>query len=42
MTEERKPERVDPAWLRGMTKPRMTRRDLFRYAGAGVGALSLS
>lgn len=33
---------IDPAWLRGMLMPRMSRRDLFRYAGVGVGALSLS
>jgi spermidine/putrescine transport system substrate-binding protein len=42
MTEERKPDHVDPTWLRGITMPRMSRRQLFRYAGAGVGALSLS
>jgi spermidine/putrescine transport system substrate-binding protein len=33
---------MDPAWLRGMTGKRVSRRQLFRYAGAGVGALSLS
>lgn len=32
----------DPAWIRGMTQRRMSRRDLFRYAGAGAGALGLS
>jgi spermidine/putrescine transport system substrate-binding protein len=35
-------QRVDPAWLRGMTSKRMSRRQLFRYAGVGAGALSLS
>jgi spermidine/putrescine transport system substrate-binding protein len=34
--------RMDPAWIRGMTQRRMSRRDLFRYAGAGAGALGLS
>jgi spermidine/putrescine transport system substrate-binding protein len=33
---------VDPAWVRGMTMPRMSRRDLLKYAGAGAGALGLS
>ncbi len=32
---------IDPAWLRGMTMRRMSRRDLFRTAGVGAGALSL-
>ena len=32
----------DPAWIRGMTRRRMSRRELFRYAGAGAGALGLS
>ncbi|MGA9162066.1 MAG: spermidine/putrescine ABC transporter substrate-binding protein [Actinomycetota bacterium] len=32
----------DPAWIRGMTQRRMSRRDLFRYAGAGAGALGIS
>ena len=31
----------DPAFLRGLTMRRMTRRDLFRSAGVGAGALSL-
>ncbi|MGH2596072.1 MAG: polyamine ABC transporter substrate-binding protein [Actinomycetota bacterium] len=31
----------DPAFLRGLTMRRMTRRDLFRSAGVGVGALSI-
>jgi spermidine/putrescine transport system substrate-binding protein len=34
--------RIDPAWVRGMTKKRMSRRQLFRYTGAGVGAYGLS
>jgi spermidine/putrescine transport system substrate-binding protein len=33
---------VDPALLRGITGRRFSRRDLFRYAGIGAGALSLS
>jgi spermidine/putrescine transport system substrate-binding protein len=32
----------DPAWMRGMTRRRISRRELFRYAGAGAGALGLS
>ena len=32
----------DPAFLRGATMRRMSRRDLLRYAGVGAGALSLS
>ncbi len=39
MTEPRK---IDPSFLRGATMRRMSRRDLFRYAGVGAGALSLS
>jgi spermidine/putrescine transport system substrate-binding protein len=31
----------DPAFLRGLTTRRMSRRDLFRSAGVGVGALSI-
>ena len=41
MSKEPAP-RMDPAWIRGMTQRRMSRRDLFRYAGAGAGALGLS
>jgi spermidine/putrescine transport system substrate-binding protein len=33
---------IDPAWLRGMTGKRLSRRQLFRYAGAGVGAYGLA
>jgi len=32
---------IDPALLRGLTRQRMTRRDLLRTAGVGAGALSL-
>lgn len=31
----------DPAFLRGLTSRRLSRRDLFRSAGVGAGALSL-
>jgi spermidine/putrescine transport system substrate-binding protein len=33
---------IDPTWLRGLTQRRMSRRDLFKYTGAGLGAASLS
>ena len=36
------PRVPDPSLLRGATMPRMSRRDLFRAAGVGAGALSLS
>jgi spermidine/putrescine transport system substrate-binding protein len=39
MTDPRIP---DPSLLRGATMRRMSRRDLFRYAGVGAGALSLA
>ena len=32
---------IDPALLRGLTQRRMSRRDLFRAAGVGAGALSM-
>jgi spermidine/putrescine transport system substrate-binding protein len=32
----------DPALWRGLTQRRVSRRDLFKYAGAGAGALTLS
>ena len=32
---------TDPVLLRGLTQQRIGRRDLFRYAGVGAGALSL-
>jgi len=35
------PRSVDPAWLRGMTMRRMSRRDLLKAGGVGVSALSL-
>jgi spermidine/putrescine transport system substrate-binding protein len=35
-------DRVDPAWLRGATQRRVSRRDVFRYAGVGGGAIGLS
>lgn len=33
---------IDPAIWRGLTQPRLSRRDIFRYAGAGAGVLGLS
>ncbi len=36
------PRIVDPALVRGLTQPRLTRRQLLRYAGVGAGALGLS
>jgi spermidine/putrescine transport system substrate-binding protein len=41
MNDERLPH-TDPAWIRGMTQRRMSRRDVLRYAGVGAGALGLS
>jgi spermidine/putrescine transport system substrate-binding protein len=41
MNEGQQPK-VDPSWIRGMTQRRMSRRDLFKYAGVGAGAVSLS
>jgi spermidine/putrescine transport system substrate-binding protein len=35
-------ERFDPALIRGLTQPRLSRRDVLKYAGLGAGALSLS
>ncbi len=32
---------IDPALLRGLTEPRLTRRQALRMGGAGVGALSV-
>jgi spermidine/putrescine transport system substrate-binding protein len=37
-----KPKEIDPALLRGLTQRRVSRRDLFKYAGAGAGAMGLS
>jgi spermidine/putrescine transport system substrate-binding protein len=43
MTDDRKDlSKVDPAWLRGVTMRRMSRRDLFRTAGVGAAGLSLA
>jgi spermidine/putrescine transport system substrate-binding protein len=43
MTDDPKDlSKVDPAWLRGMTMRRMSRRDLFRTAGVGAAGLSLA
>ena len=33
---------VDPAWLRGMTSKRMSRRSLLKAAGVGAGTLSFA
>jgi spermidine/putrescine transport system substrate-binding protein len=33
---------IDPAWLRGATQRRFSRRDVLRYAGIGGGALAAS
>jgi len=35
-------EHLDPSLLRGLPQSRLSRRDLMKYAGMGVGALSLS
>ena len=40
--DEKELEKINPALARGLTQRRITRRDAFRYAGAGAGALSLS
>ena len=45
MSEHREHEEqpiIDPSLFRGLTEPRMTRRDLLRYAGMGAGAFGLS
>jgi spermidine/putrescine transport system substrate-binding protein len=42
MSEDQQVPQIDPSFLRGMTQRRVSRRDLFKYAGAGAGALSLS
>jgi spermidine/putrescine transport system substrate-binding protein len=38
----REARHIDPAIWRGLTQPRLSRRDMLRYAGAGAGALGLS
>lgn len=42
MSEEKRTHRIDPAWARGITMPRFSRRELFRYVGVGAGSLSLA
>jgi spermidine/putrescine transport system substrate-binding protein len=42
MTERNDRPQIDPALLRGLTQRRMTRRDLFKAAGVGAGALSMA
>jgi spermidine/putrescine transport system substrate-binding protein len=39
---DQRPPAIDPAWIRGMTGRRMSRRDVLRSAGIGAGALGLS
>ena len=41
MTDRKDDFLNDPAFMRGLTMRRMSRRDLFRSAGIGAGALSL-
>src|SRR5437867_2342594 len=41
MTEPYDPMK-DPALWRGLTQRRVSRRELFKYAGAGAGALTVS
>lgn len=42
MSDARSVPAGDPAWLRGMTMRRMSRRQMMRYAGMSVGTLSLA
>ncbi len=42
MTERKDDPLNDPAFLRGLTMRRMSRRDLLRSAGVGAGALSMA
>jgi spermidine/putrescine transport system substrate-binding protein len=42
MTDRPVPPYIDPALLRGLTQRRISRRDMLRYTGAGVGAASLA
>lgn len=42
MTDRKDRLITDPALLRGLTMRRMSRRDLFRYAGVGAGSVSLA
>jgi spermidine/putrescine transport system substrate-binding protein len=41
MSDDRVPA-VDPAWLRGLTQRRLSRRDVLRIAGVGSGAMAAS
>lgn len=40
--EARQPRHVDPSIMRGLTQPRLSRRDMLKFAGAGAGAFGLS
>jgi spermidine/putrescine transport system substrate-binding protein len=42
MSDQPRPPHLDPATLRGLTQRRVSRRDLFRYAGVGAGAVGLT
>ncbi len=42
MTERNDDLFKDPSFIRGMTQKRLSRRDVFKYAGIGAGALSMS
>jgi spermidine/putrescine transport system substrate-binding protein len=42
MTDQFDPSRMDPAFWRGLTQRRLSRRQVLKSAGAGAGALGLS
>ncbi len=42
MTERNEQPGMDPAFLRGLTQRRVSRREMFRYAGVGAGAVSMA
>lgn len=42
MSEHPDPSELDPALIRGLTQRRLSRGDMLRISGAGLGALSLS
>ena len=42
MTDRNDDLSKDPSFVRGMTMKRLSRRDVFKYAGIGAGALSMS
>jgi spermidine/putrescine transport system substrate-binding protein len=42
MTDRKDAPHIDPALFRGLTQRRLSRRDLFKTAGVGVGVLSLA